>query len=404
MALNFKDLRQRAPTAVTVPRASAPRPEVSGLPARDLSKPSNSQMFCSAQPRVLRASICVLALIIALPSPLHAAPPPTGHEKLLATMASAAKKAFDDGAFQHAGELYLDYFGQEHAPIALFSAARSFHLAGLIDKADELYKQFSDIRTAEAGQVQKAAAYRLEIAERRADRKAEEAARAEQAGHYLAAAELWADARRDAPTRWSLLARQGRATQLAGQQQQASVLFRLFLDSAPTDAADRPAVLRWQASVEPPVAVEPAKAATGSDSVGQPTVVQLLPPVMAAPVRRPAEPKPIAAYAAVALGSAMEIAGLLTYLAARGSSDDLVSRLAQVDKNGLVVGVTDQQARTKSSDIAREKTISASMALLGAAGLGLGIWLWHDQRGQIGTPASAQLLLTDKGIALCGQF
>ncbi|MBI5607535.1 MAG: hypothetical protein HY902_01490 [Deltaproteobacteria bacterium] len=81
----------------------------------------------------------VLALLLAqVPVSSHAAPA-TGTAQAIAAEACAA---FDAGEFERAVDLYLAAYRADPAQVGMiYAAARAAHLAGQLDRADELYRQ-----------------------------------------------------------------------------------------------------------------------------------------------------------------------------------------------------------------------------------------------------------------------
>ena len=80
-----------------------------------------------------------MTTLLALPAPALAQARPS---KVVQALIAAAQKEFDAGHFERAGELFLEVWlqGKDSRP-ALYNAARGFHLAGKLDKAESLYRE-----------------------------------------------------------------------------------------------------------------------------------------------------------------------------------------------------------------------------------------------------------------------
>ena len=89
--------------------------------------------------RSLAGLLTVLLATLAPAGPVLAAPPKS---KVVTALIGAAQKEFDGGNFDRAGELFLDVWKQDKTQTAaLYNASRAMHLAGNLDKADDLYRE-----------------------------------------------------------------------------------------------------------------------------------------------------------------------------------------------------------------------------------------------------------------------
>ena len=110
----------------------------------------------SLQPRraACRVVAWLLPPLLALPAPLLAQTRPSN------VVFAAAQKEFGAGHFERAGELFLEVWQQGKAERpALYNAARAFHLAGKLDKAEALYREFQALPDQDAAVAAKIPAF-----------------------------------------------------------------------------------------------------------------------------------------------------------------------------------------------------------------------------------------------------
>ena len=202
-----------------------------------------------------------LVLLAFVASPVLAAP---ANAKLVPVLITAAKKEFDGGNFERAGELYLQIWQQDNSlMVALNNAGRAYQMAGRLEKADELYRLYLQQPQAEPAGIAKVRGYQAELQVARADLKVEGAARAESEGKFALAAQLWHDAERLVPDRWPWVLRGARAEQQAGRPAEAAEGYQRYLAGASIDAPERAEALRWQGELPADLVEAAAAKVTG---------------------------------------------------------------------------------------------------------------------------------------------
>ena len=176
------------------------------------------------------------AAVVVLLCPLPAFATPAKAQQV----AAQAKKAYDDGQYDRATELYLVAAREDDAAVSfVYAAARSAHMAGRLDQADELYRRALKTGKLPSEIAEKSAAYLDAIASKRAETLDAEADRMQQAGQYPAAADAWRAAAAAQPKRAVYLCRAGRAARLAGNVAQAQGDYQACRDKAAVDAPER---------------------------------------------------------------------------------------------------------------------------------------------------------------------
>jgi TolA-binding protein len=84
---------------------------------------------------------CAVIVSLVPVTPAHAAPPDKA--RALQNLIAAAQREVDAANFERAAQLFLEIWRQDKSlPIVLYNAARAHHLAGKLDKADELYNEY----------------------------------------------------------------------------------------------------------------------------------------------------------------------------------------------------------------------------------------------------------------------
>lgn len=190
-----------------------------------------------------------LALTLAWPSSALCADAPAA-SKTVAALLAAAQKQLDAGNFERAAELFLEIWRVDKTTVpALYNAARSFQLAGQLDKSERLFREMLALADLDPQARAKAQAQLDAVLAKKAERRADEAAAAESAGQYDAAVALWAEALTLDPKRVEWLKRLGRAAHLGGKHPQALAAYDRFLKSPGQSAADKAQVEAWRAEL-----------------------------------------------------------------------------------------------------------------------------------------------------------
>jgi tetratricopeptide (TPR) repeat protein len=288
--------------------------------------------------------------------------------KAAQTMAATAMKAYQDGNYERASELFLNAWRTDPANSGLlYNAARAAHLHGKLDRAEEHYREFMKQEKREPALEGKAKGYLDELRLKRAEAKADEAATAQKANDPVTAAQLYRLAADVAPERVEYAFRAAKAEFQAGRAQEARKLADEYLKKAPADAPDRPEAQALVARIDQPVVVKPAAVSPAPAAApGSPTVSA----APGAPSRTPA-------WIALCSGAALAGAGVGLYFMAAGADADLEAKLAQKDKDtGLVSGIGYDEAVAERDRIGTLKTASVAAIGVGAAALGGGGWLF----------------------------
>ena len=334
-----------------------------------------------------RAVAMAVALTLALPAASMAAPPAAGKSKVVQALIGAAQKEFEAGNFERAGELYLEIWHQDQETrAALYNAARAYQLGGKIDRADELYRELLAIPDMDPALKAKSQTQLEGVQLKRAERKADEADRAEKSGQYAAAAGLWAEAVRTYPGKMAWLVRQARALHLAGQTANAITAYDKYLASAGEGAADRAQVQAWRqelATKATPVAPknepEPDKPAPVQPDNPAPGPIATTPDAAKAdgqptPVPKPVQPPkseafPIVPVAVLSVGGVLTLAGAAIWIKAHGDDSTLQDALSP----SHAAVYTKTQAQTEASRIHGNYVTGGVLAGVGI--VGVGVWL-----------------------------
>ncbi|MBM4341806.1 MAG: hypothetical protein FJ100_00310 [Deltaproteobacteria bacterium] len=190
-----------------------------------------------------------LALAVASPAPNAWCQAPAA-SKTVAALLAAAQKQLDAGNFERAAELFLEIWRVDKTTVpALYNAARSFQLAGQLDKAERLFREMLALADLEPQARAKAQTQLDAVLAKKAERRADEATSAESAGQYDAAVALWAEALTLDPKRADWIKRLGRAAHLGGKHAQASAAYERYLKTAGVSAGDRAQVEAWRAEL-----------------------------------------------------------------------------------------------------------------------------------------------------------
>lgn len=275
---------------------------------------------------------------------------------------AAAQKEFDAANYDRAAELFLEVWrGDSTAVEALYGAARALHLAGNLDRAEELYREVLEQPGIDAALRAKVGQSQADLVARRADAKAAEAGRAEQAGRYRVAAQLWVEAIRLAPTKIGWQLRLARAEHLAGRLLEALDLYDKFLAAAGPSEPGRSMAERWSEELRRDPSVIAAKAAA--------------PPVVVAPAQAPESASRWPAWTALGAGAALMAGGLAVYLAQSDAREKLDFQLAERTA-GKVTGIDYQSYDRQRTDLNAAYRNAAILGGVGAAALGAGVWWW----------------------------
>jgi len=303
-------------------------------------------------PSKWQSTLIVATLACSTAAPALAAPQ---RSKFVAVLITAAQKEFDAANFERAGDLFLDIWREDkEARAALYNAARAYHLAGKLDKAEELYAEFLALPDVDASTLSKVQGQQADIRAKRADQKADTAARAEGAGDYRLAVALWGDAIRlnDAKPAWHL--RYARALHLDGQKDAALGAYDRYLAQVPADTPERAQARAWRDEVAPALTVT------------------------AAPRDQPAAaPRPaIAAMVTLGAGILALASGVTLLGLAAADEGELNARLARTDAAGKVRDLSLTEATSEAQRIESQYQIGWVCAGLGAIGAGVGTYLW----------------------------
>ncbi len=188
----------------------------------------------------------LLAVATAWPTVAVGADAPAA-SKTVAALLAAAQKQLDAGNFERAAELFVEIWRMDKTTVpALYNAARSFQLAGQLDKSERLFREMLALADLDPQARAKAQTQLDAVLAKRAERRADEAASAESAGQYEAAVALWADALTLDPKRTEWLKRLGRAAHLGGKRPQALAAYDRYLKAPGLSPADRAQVEAWR--------------------------------------------------------------------------------------------------------------------------------------------------------------
>lgn len=302
--------------------------------------------------------------------------------KVMIALIAGAQKEFDGGNFERAAELFTEIWRQDAGNVvALYNAARASHLAGKLDKADELYGELRKPGVLDEATAAKVARYADDLRRLRAERIAEQAAAAERSNQFALAAQLWTQADQMTPKpAWQL--RAARAHHLAGDRDTALAQYDRFLATAAADDAGRVDAQRWQAELRPP------KPAAPGAQAGPATVAT------AAPAARSWGPYAVIGGSALLLGTGLVVLGM-------AGSDDaaLQDKLAKVNANARVDGIRYSEATAEAGRIEGQYRLGWVLAGVGAVGGGVGAWWWWRGRS-----AAVACVPSVGGLAIAGRF
>lgn len=358
--------------------------------------------------------LLLLAFPVLLPQPALA----VDVQKVAASMAQQAGKAYEAGDYVRAFELYLNAFRSDPVSAYLFGAARSAHLAGQHDQATELYHQYLNAPNAEPERKQKAQGYLAEIDKAKVASLSAEADRLRTEDPKLAAS-LYLDALKLAPTRVDLLYKAAVAEQQAGDLPAAEQHLTAYLAKAPAEATERSQAQarldsirrKLHPEVTPPQAETP-KIEVKPEPVPEPPKPVPNPPKMTA--EKPAEIRKIetpvtvqkppesqvnwAGWSVTAGGAALTIGGLVVLLGALGDKSQLNSDIQTTNPAGQVTKLTREEADAQVSAINTRMGVGAALTGAGVVAAGVGTWLL------VRTPARVTILPQPGGAVLAWRF
>lgn len=222
-----------------------------------------------------RIAIAAVAAVLSLGiAPAGLAAGPALSAKTVQVLIAAAQKQVDAGNLERGAELYLEIWRIDRtAHAALYNAARLYQLAGNLDKSEQLYRELLAESALPADARDKATVKLAEIQKRRAERRSEEAVRAEGNGQYAMAADLWAEAVAMDGGRVDWLRRWGRALHLAGKHPQARSIYDRYLAAAQAQSPERAQVEAWRSElpekVEQPSLLDAAQAQISAGQLEQ---------------------------------------------------------------------------------------------------------------------------------------
>lgn len=328
--------------------------------------------------RLIAAS--VLALPLAMPRPASA----VDANRVAEGMADRAAHAYEDGDHLRAADLYESAWRLDpgHSPW-LYNAGRAAHVAGKLDRAEALYRQFLALPGRDAVFAGKAQDHLQAIVQRRAENLADQAAFATQARNHASAARLYEQAWQLLPTRIAYLLQAARAELLAGERAGAERDFREWLSRAPADAPERS---------EAETALQPALAVAAEPTPTAP------PMSVVAPAEPPAPRWP--EWTAVAAGGTLTAIGMGMYLL--GSTEEAAYErdLAKTDPStGWIVGLSHDAANSRADAVQARYVQAAVLGSVGVAALSAGAWLLLR-----GPQARATLAVAPGGASLAVRF
>ena len=285
--------------------------------------------------------------------------------KAAASLGEQARVAFEAGQLEQAIRLYHEAYRADPKQLAwLYNAARVEHTSGKWDEAEKHYREvlaaaqpdepvavqarerLSQLKTAQVERV---------VAQQVAS--AQDAMRDKQ---YMVAAELFAALAKGPPERPQYLFRQAKAVYLGGDVVAADRLFELYLQRAPADAADRAEAQGLRNQI------------AASRGAAKPAQAGAVVPVVAAPA--PAKSK-ATAWALVAGGAAVAVAGGLLWQSALSDSQGLQKRLDDAKIPGTsTYALSAANVEAENDTNIRNGVLGAAGTAVGLAAAGVGLW------------------------------
>ncbi len=315
--------------------------------------------FAAFRRRTMRTATLTWALALSTVTAFGTLAQQPAPGKVVQTLYSAAQKEFDAANFDRAAVLFLQIWRQgKTMPVALYNAARSYHLAGKLDQAEELYREHLALAEAEPAQQAKVQAKLAELRLARADAYAEDALRAEKAGNFTLAVKMWAEAYAISPKpAWML--KQARAEHLAGNKEAALKGYDKYLALAPEQAPAQADAARWRAELAPPSFVDvplPKEPA--------PVVVQ----------KAVDKPSSLPGWVALGGGVVVGVGGLGLYLSTADDRKQFEADTA-AKTAGKITGTSKEEAQTLADRINTRVYASWAMGGVGVVAAGVGAYL-----------------------------
>ena len=301
--------------------------------------------------------------------------------KVVQGLIAAAQKDLDAGFFAKAATEYLEIYRQDPTlTVALYNAARAFHLGNYPEKAEQLYRKYLTLPKMPPAQIAKVEGYLQNIQSQKAEKLAAQAQVSEKKADYRLAAELWLAAARLDPAAVAYLARGGRAAQLAENKKLARDLYAKYLAQASADAPDRADVQRWQEETQLALAAaDGASAATYGVAQGE-------------------IHSNTGAYVALASGAAVALGGAVVLALAKSAQTSYEANLAIRDGSGGISGIRYSDATEEAARINRGYAIGFGAAGVGAVASALGAWwVWRSPKSTVSVvPAGLGAVMTVK--------
>jgi len=361
--------------------------------------------------------------------------------KIATTMAKQAIKAYDNGDFLRAAQLYVEAYRSSSQPEYLYAAARAEQVGGAYDKAIEHFGQTLALKDLDAALRTKCEGYLNTAKLARSDAQAMDAEKAARTGDLRLAAQLYHEAWDGTPERVQLLYKAAVAEQTAGEVAAAITDYELYLQRAPEGADERkqarlrldglrapkPAPIEAKPAAVPvkPLPVEPKPPEAGP-AVAPPEAKPVVTPPPEAkpvvvtpqkPVAAPAKPKLITpppptvvtpaprpvnwpGWAVVGGGVALLAGSAGLYLAQGDERASLDAALAK-ESGGKITGIDYDVYVKRRDDLNASYRNAAILGGVGVAAAGVGAWLLLHE------PTQAVLLGPGPGTAglsLAGRF
>ncbi len=321
-------------------------------------------------------------------------------KKTAKALAQQAAKAFEAGEMDRAAQAYLEAWHTDGSePNYLYGAARAEQSAGQGERAEEHYRQFIALGTADPARVAKAKGYLTEFAGVRSDEKVQAGDRAAKRSEWPVAAAAYSEAWQLRQDRLAVLLKAARAAKEAGNQPQAETWLRSYLERAPPNAPDRAeAQAMLDAAVGKPVVVAPRPV----ESVVTPPPPRPVEPVSVAPQVSAPQEKPSGRRTAglwtLGSGGALAIAGAVLLGLGKAQEGQFNSDL---NYDGTVVhgALTYDQATSRAQSIGTLQTSGVALLATGALAAGVGAYLVLTAGD-----AKVAVLPQGQGFALAGRF
>ena len=324
--------------------------------------------------RILPAWALAVTCALALPR-VATAGPGAPRSKVVQTLITAAQKEFDAANFERAGQLFLEIWRQDKTlPPALYNAARAWHLAGKLDKADALYREYLALPGIEAAARSKIDEHLADLRLRRSEAYADDAAQAEKAANFALAVRLWGEALQIQP-RPAWLLRRARAEHLAGNAEAATKGYDRYLELATETAPERADALRWRAELQPSAPAAPKALGTTAPSLPSEAGATAYQRLETAPDRT-------LAWILTGGGAAVGLAGAGLYLA---TLSDQAAHEASLEArtDGKFSGTAYEDAKASADAINGRVRLAWAVGGAGAVAAGVGAWMLLKTPGKV---------------------